>query len=128
MIVLDRLDHIVLTVRSIERTCAFYVDVLGMDLITFQGNRKALIFGRQKINVHELGKEYEPKAYVPTPGSADLCFLTHTPLLDVIHHLNSLSITIEAGPLERTGAQGPILSVYIRDPDENLIEISQAMS
>ncbi|MCE2950659.1 MAG: VOC family protein [Alphaproteobacteria bacterium] len=126
--VLDRLDHIVLTVRSIERTCAFYVDVLGMDLITFQGNRKALIFGRQKINVHELGKEYEPKAYVPTPGSADLCFLTHTPLLDVIHHLNSLSITIEAGPLERTGAQGPILSVYIRDPDENLIEISQAMS
>ena len=128
MIVLDRLDHIVLTVRSIERTCAFYDDVLGMDLITFQGNRKALIFGRQKINVHELGKEYEPKAYVPTPGSADLCFLTHTPLLDVIHHLNSLSITIEAGPLERTGAQGPILSVYIRDPDENLIEISQAMS
>ncbi|GIO15752.1 virulence protein [Cohnella xylanilytica] len=123
-IVLDRLDHLVLTVRDLEATVRFYEDVLGMEAVRFGGGRYALKFGVQKINLHERGKEFEPKAQSPTPGSADLCLLAHTPLDEVIRHLNECGVAIEEGPVRRTGATGPIESVYIRDPDRNLIEIS----
>jgi catechol 2,3-dioxygenase-like lactoylglutathione lyase family enzyme len=118
------LDHLVLTVRNIEATSAFYADVLGMEVVTFGQGRKALLFGSQKINLHEQGKEFEPKAAQPTPGSADLCFLTDVPLSDVIQHLLSRGVPILEGPVARTGAVGPIQSVYFRDPDANLIEVS----
>jgi catechol 2,3-dioxygenase-like lactoylglutathione lyase family enzyme len=118
------LDHLVLTVQSIEATCAFYASVLGMEVITFGEGRKALTFGSQKINLHERGKEFEPKAGHPTPGSADLCFLTDAPLPEVIEHLNSLGVAILEGPVARKGAVGPLRSVYFRDPDANLIEVS----
>ena len=121
---IDHLDHLVLTVKAIAATCEFYSKVLGMEIITFGENRKALRFGQQKINLHENGKEFEPKAQRPTPGSADLCFVTDTPLKDVIEHLQRSGIEIVEGPVPRTGAMGPILSVYIRDPDMNLIEVS----
>lgn len=121
---INRLDHLVLTVKDIERTCSFYSTVLGMEVVTFGGGRKALQFGMQKINLHEMGKEFEPKADSPVPGSADLCFIADDPLHSVIDHLNRMGIEIVEGPVERTGALGKILSVYIRDPDLNLIEIS----
>lgn len=121
---IDRLDHVVLTVKSIEMTCAFYEKVLGMKVVTFDNDRKALRFGSQKINLHEQGKEFEPKAHRPTPSSADLCFITSTPLPAVIEHLRAYGIQIIEGPITRTGATGPILSVYFRDPDLNLIEVS----
>jgi catechol 2,3-dioxygenase-like lactoylglutathione lyase family enzyme len=124
MIKIDHIDHLVLTVISIEKTCAFYADVLGMDVETFGGGRKALRFGIQKINLHQAGQEFEPKAKAPTPGSGDLCFIASTGLEAVISHLNRPKIPIEQGPIERTGATGKIRSVYIRDPDANLIEIS----
>ncbi|KEK22331.1 VOC family protein [Bacillus gaemokensis] len=121
---IERLDHLVLTVHDIEATCEFYKRVLGMTVITFQNGRKALKFGNQKINLHQAGKEFEPKAQVPTPGSADLCFITKIPMLDVMNHLGKQYIDIIEGPVKRTGALGPIVSVYIRDLDGNLIEIS----
>jgi catechol 2,3-dioxygenase-like lactoylglutathione lyase family enzyme len=121
---INRLDHLVLTVKDIEKTCSFYSTVLGMEVVTFGGGRKALQFGMQKINLHEMGKEFEPKANSPAPGSADLCFIADDPLHSVIDHLNRMGIEIVEGPVERTGALGKILSVYIRDPDLNLIEIS----
>ena len=121
---IDRLDHFVLTVASVDATCAFYSEVLGMQVSEFGAGRKALIFGRQKINLHQAGAEFEPKAHVPTPGSADLCFIAESNLQHVIAHLKGLKITIEEGPVERTGATGPIESIYLRDPDQNLIEIS----
>jgi catechol 2,3-dioxygenase-like lactoylglutathione lyase family enzyme len=125
---IDRLDHVVLTVRDIEATCSFYSRVLGMTVMTFGEGRKALAFGSQKINLHQQGKEREPKAHRPTPGSADLCFITDTPLRDVIEHLRSCGTSILAGPVERTGATGPIVSVYLRDPDLNLVEVSNYLS
>lgn len=122
---LDRLDHFVLTVADIEATCAFYQRVLGMEVRSFGPlGRKALHFGRQKINLHQRGKEFEPKAAHPTPGSADLCFIASGPLDAVIAHLKASDVPIEEGPVDRTGATGPLRSVYIRDPDQNLIEIS----
>jgi catechol 2,3-dioxygenase-like lactoylglutathione lyase family enzyme len=121
---IDRLDHFVLTVKDVEMTCAFYTKVLGMRKIIFGNERKALSFGRQKINLHELGKEFEPKALKPTAGSADLCFITTTPLSEMIRHVNSCNVNIIEGPVERTGAVGRIISVYFRDPDGNLIEVS----
>jgi catechol 2,3-dioxygenase-like lactoylglutathione lyase family enzyme len=121
---ISRLDHLVLTVRSIERTCAFYKDVLGMEVTTFGEGRIALAFGRQKINLHEAGHEFEPKAARPTPGSADLCLITEAPLDRVLARLTEAGIPIEAGPVARTGAEGPISSIYLRDPDGNLIEIA----
>lgn len=121
---ISHLDHLVLTVASIENTCNFYQTVLGFEVITFKSDRKALKFGNQKINLHQQGNEFEPKALQPTPGSADLCFISDTPISEVVAHLNQLNIQIEEGPVERTGAMHPILSVYIRDPDQNLIEIS----
>jgi catechol 2,3-dioxygenase-like lactoylglutathione lyase family enzyme len=121
--VIDHLDHLVLTVADIDATVAFYKSALGMELVTF-GNRKALRFGEQKINLHQAGKEFEPKAKHPTPGSGDLCFITKAPLEDVISHLKATRCAIELGPVERAGAVGDMRSIYIRDPDFNLIEIS----
>ncbi len=121
---LDRLDHLVLTVRNIETTCTFYSSVLGMEVITFDNGRKALTFGSQKINLHEASKELEPKAYRPTPGSADLCFTTTTPIDEVIKRLQLSKVRILEGPVRRTGALGQMISVYFRDPDLNLIEVS----
>ncbi len=121
--VIDHLDHLVLTVASIDATVAFYTSALGMELTTF-GDRKALRFGEQKINLHQAGKEFEPKAIRPTPGSADLCFITKAPLEHVISHLKARNCAIELGPVTRDGARGEILSIYLRDPDLNLIEVS----
>jgi len=122
--IINRLDHLVLTVRDIEKTCAFYAKVLGMEVVTFGTGRKALAFGQQKINLHACGNEFVPHANAPTSGSADLCFITDTPLAAVIAELKQQQVNILEGPVERTGAQGKILSVYFRDPDENLIEVS----
>jgi catechol 2,3-dioxygenase-like lactoylglutathione lyase family enzyme len=127
MIAIDRLDHLVLTVANIERTCAFYSDVLGMTIETFDEGRKALRFGAQKINLHLAGHEFEPKALRPTPGSADFCFIAATSLSAIEKHLADCGVAIELGPVKRTGATGPILSVYIRDPDDNLIEIANPL-
>lgn len=124
MIRIDHLDHLVLTVASIEATCDFYTRALGMQVETFGQGRTALRFGEQKINLHQAGREFEPKALRPIPGSADLCFIAATPLEEVVAHLQRLGIAIEEGPVPRTGATGPIRSVYLRDPDANLIEIS----
>lgn len=121
---IDGIDHIVLTVANIEMTVAYYERVLGMKAETFGEGRRALTFGRQKFNLHQVGKEFEPKAKAPTPGSVDLCLIAKTPLAKVVTRLKELNITIEQGPIKRTGATGGILSVYIRDPDQNLIEIS----
>jgi len=123
---ISRLDHLVLTVRDIEATCRFYESVLGMQTVSFAAGRKALKFGQQKINLHQQGKEFEPKATAPTPGSADLCLLTDLPLQQVIEHLQACRVPIIEGPVQRTGAEGPILSVYLRDPDGNLLEISNS--
>jgi catechol 2,3-dioxygenase-like lactoylglutathione lyase family enzyme len=120
----NRLDHLVLTVNDIEATCSFYKRVLGMEVVVFGGGRKALCFGTQKINLHQKGKEYEPKALKPTPGSGDLCFITSVAISEVIAHLNCCGIEIIEGPARRTGATGPIISVYFRDSDLNLIEVS----
>ena len=124
---IDSLDHLVLTVADVEASCAFYQRVLGMEVITFGAGRKALTFGTQKINLHQSGREFEPKAQRPTPGSADLCFLTTVPLAQVQAHLVANGVTVSEGPVQRTGAQGPILSVYFRDPDLNLIEVSNRL-
>ncbi|KAK4810084.1 hypothetical protein QYF61_007906 [Mycteria americana] len=122
---MQRLDHLVLTVKNIEDTVAFYSKVLGMEVVTFKGNRKALHFGNQKFNLHEAGKEFEPKARCPLPGSADICLITQVPLDQLLDHLKACGVIIEEGPVARTGAMGPITSVYFRDPDENLIEVSR---
>ncbi|WP_298064168.1 VOC family protein [uncultured Acinetobacter sp.] len=116
---ISHLDHLVLTVADIEISCQFYQSALNFEVITFGENRKALQFGSQKINLHQVGKEFEPKAFRPTSGSADLCFIAETPLKDVIAHLHALNIEILEGPIERTGAIGKILSIYLRDPDQN---------
>ena len=121
---IDRLDHLVLTVKDINVTCNFYTNVMGMDVVTFAGGRKALVYGEQKINLHEHGKEFEPKALHPTPGSADLCFITTVPLPEVVRHIQSCGVEIIEGPVQRTGAMGKIMSIYLRDPDRNLIEVS----
>ncbi|XP_026213491.1 glyoxalase domain-containing protein 5 [Anabas testudineus] len=121
---LSHLDHLVLTVKSVPDTISFYTSVLGMDVSTFKGNRKALSFGQQKFNLHQLGQEFEPKAKHPTSGSADLCLITTTPLATVAAHLKVCGVEIEEGPVERTGAVGTIISLYFRDPDQNLIEVS----
>lgn len=121
---IDRLDHLVLTVKDIDTTCAFYSRVLGMQVITFGNGRRSLAFGSQKINLHQQGKEFEPKAGSPTPGSADLCFITSVPLPEVLAHLRSSGVRVIEGPVKRTGAIGPIVSLYFRDPDMNLIEVS----
>ncbi|XWX88822.1 VOC family protein [Salmonella enterica] len=123
--IIDRIDHLVLTVSDISTTIRFYEEVLGFSAVTFKQNRKALIFGAQKINLHQQEMEFEPKASRPTPGSADLCFITSTPINDVVSEILQAGISIIEGPVERTGATGEIMSIYIRAPDGNLIEISQ---
>ena len=120
----SKLDHLVLTVTDLEETAAFYVSVMGMKKEVFGGGRVALKYGTQKINLHELGKELEPKANKPVPGSADLCFITETPLDDAMAHVKSCGVQIIEGPVDRTGANGPIRSFYFRDPDRNLIEVA----
>ena len=123
----DSLDHLVLTVANLERTIAFYEAALGMTAEHFKtadgSTRAALKFGRQKINLHKVGAEFAPHAQRPMPGSADLCFLTADPLTGWHAHLETLGFAIEEGPVRRTGATGPIVSLYLRDPDGNLIEI-----
>lgn len=120
----DDLDHLVLTVADIEKTRYFYESILGMTAFTFGGGRTALSFGHCKINLHQAGNELTPHALRPMSGSADLCLVTRTPLAEVLDHLNSHGIRIVEGPVPRQGATGPILSVYIRDPDGNLIELA----
>ena len=122
------LDHLVLTVRDLAATRDWYARVLGMGVISFAPGRWALTFGRHKINLHEVGREFEPKARRPTPGSGDLCFLTPTPLAAYQRHLAALGVPIELGPVERDGARGPLRSLYLRDPDDNLIEVSNVLT
>lgn len=121
---IDRLDHLVLTVADVESTVDFYSRVLGMEPVTFEDGRRALAFGHSKINLHQAGHELEPKAERAVPGSADLCLITNDPLDQVVAELTAHGVPIEEGPVERTGATGTILSVYFRDPDRNLIEVS----
>jgi len=121
---ISRLDHLVLTVRDIETTVAFYTSVLAMQKQLFGQGRVALRFGEQKINLHEAGREIEPKAQHPQPGSADLCFISKTPLEEVIAHVKSCGVEILEGPVTRTGARAALLSIYFRDPDNNLIELA----
>lgn len=122
---IDRIDHVVLTVRDLETTCEFYARVLGMEVVTFGENRHALKFGAQKFNLHEHGKEFEPKAKSPTPGAIDICLITEDPIEDIVAHLKGLGVRVEEGPVRRTGATGPIDSIYLRDPDGNLVEVSR---
>ncbi len=122
------IDHIVLTVKNIELTLRFYESILGMESETFAKGRVALKFGDQKINLHQLGKEFIPKADSPTPGSEDLCFITDTKLSDAMKDVQQKGISILEGPVERTGATGKILSFYFRDPDNNLIEVANLIS
>lgn len=122
------LDHLVLTVADMDRTIVFYREILGMAHAPFTAGdgtiRHALRFGDQKINLHQAGAEFEPKACLATPGSADLCFLTDGPMQAWLDHLNGSGVEIEQGPVPRAGATGRIMSVYLRDPDGNLIEVS----
>lgn len=122
---IDHLDHLVLTTIDLTACKDFYTRVMGMRLETFGNGRVAFRFGNQKINVHERGHEFEPKAHLPVPGALDLCFITSIPLEAVIAHLKAQTWPIIEGPVLRTGATGPIRSVYVRDPDLNLIEISE---
>ncbi len=121
---LERLDHVVLTVRDIEVTCAFYEKVLGMTRHSFGPDRVALHYGGQKINLHPHPSPIDPKAAVPSPGSADLCFVAQTPIAEVAAHLEACNVPVEEGPRQTVGAQGSMISVYFRDPDGNLIEVS----
>lgn len=121
---ISNIDHIVLTVTHIDKTIDFYTNILGFEVITFGDNRKALTFSNQKINLHQKGNEFEPKAEHPTSGSADLCFIAETNIGEVLEELKLKNIEIVEGIVERTGALGKIKSVYFRDPDLNLIEVS----
>ncbi len=121
---IEAIDHVVLTVRDIEATCDFYSRVLGLKSVSFGDGRTALSFGNQKFNLHQAGNEFAPRARHPTPGSADLCLLASTPIVEVIRHLGDCGVDIIEGPVPKTGATGPLISVYFRDPDDNLIEVS----
>lgn len=124
---LDAIDHVVLTVRDIPASVAFYTRVLGMREVVFGEGRHALAFGCCKLNLHQAGREFEPKAAHPAPGAVDLCLLARTSIADIARHLAAHGVAIEQGPIERTGALGPLLSVYVRDPDGNLIELSNPL-
>jgi len=124
MLTIDRIDHIVLTVADVDATVAFYTRVLGMTAVTFAGGRRALAFGVHKINLHRAGREFAPCARRPTTGSADVCLITSVLLAEAMAHVRACGVTIEEGPVQRTGATGPIESFYFRDPDGNLIEVS----
>jgi catechol 2,3-dioxygenase-like lactoylglutathione lyase family enzyme len=118
------LDHLVLTVADVDETIRFYQRTLGLEAVTFEAGRRALAFGPSKINLHQAGQEFTPHAARPTPGSADLCLVTATPLDQVVGQLARSGVDVEEGPVPRTGALGPMTSVYFRDPDDNLIEIA----
>lgn len=122
------LDHLVLTATDEAATVRFYVELLGMTLETFGNGRKAFRFGTQKINLHLRGHEFEPKAHLPVPGALDLCFLADRPLAEVMAHLAAKGVEIIEGPVERTGATSRLRSIYLRDPDLNLIEISERIA
>lgn len=126
-ITIDRLDHLVLTVRDMDATCAFYKRVLGMERRAFGDNRTALFFGRQKLNLHDAANPVDPNVRHAAPGSSDLCFITETSMADVVMHLAAEGVPIITGPGERSGATGTLISVYVYDPDENLIEIANLM-
>jgi catechol 2,3-dioxygenase-like lactoylglutathione lyase family enzyme len=121
---IDSIDHVVFTVKDINATCEFYTKVLGMEVVTFGEGRKALAFGSQKINLQQLGRESTLIADKPTSGSADICFVTSIPVSEVVAHLNSCGVRLVGGPVERNGARGVMTSVYFRDPDLNLVEVS----
>jgi catechol 2,3-dioxygenase-like lactoylglutathione lyase family enzyme len=121
---IDSIDHVVFTVKDINATCEFYSKVLGMEVVTFGEGRKALAFGSQKINLQQFGRESTLIAEKPTPGSADICFITSVPVSEVTAHLNSCGVRPIGGPVERNGARGKMMSVYFRDPDLNLVEVS----
>jgi catechol 2,3-dioxygenase-like lactoylglutathione lyase family enzyme len=121
---IDSIDHIVFTVKDIDATCTFYAKVLGMEVVTFSENRKALSFGSQKINLQQVGRESTLIADKPTSGSADVCLVTSLALSEVIAHLKSSGVNLIAGPVERNGARGKMVSIYFRDPDMNLIEVA----
>jgi catechol 2,3-dioxygenase-like lactoylglutathione lyase family enzyme len=121
---IDSIDHVVFTVKDINATCEFYTKVLGMEVVTFGEGRKALAFGSQKINLQQAGRESTLIADSPTPGSADICFVTSVPISEVIADLNSCGVRLVGGPVERNGARGMMTSVYFRDPDLNLVEVS----
>jgi catechol 2,3-dioxygenase-like lactoylglutathione lyase family enzyme len=121
---IDSIDHVVFTVKDINATCEFYTKVLGMEVVTFGEGRKALAFGSQKINLQQLGRESTLIADKPTSGSADICFVTSIPVSEVVAHLNSCGVRLVGGPVERNGARGMMMSVYFRDPDLNLVEVS----
>jgi catechol 2,3-dioxygenase-like lactoylglutathione lyase family enzyme len=123
-IAIERIDHLVLTVFDVDRTLAFYEKVLGMEPVTFAGGRRGLAFGQQKLNLHQAGREFEPKALRPAPGAIDLCLVTESPLAALIETLKAEGIVIIDGPVPKTGALGPMMSVYFRDPDGNLLEVS----
>ncbi len=121
---IDRIDHLVLTVSDVDETCRFYVEALGMRETTFGGGRRALEFGEQKINLHQTGNEFVPGALKPVPGSADVCFITRRSSEEVLDHFRSRGVEVVQGPVEKVGALGPMSSVYVRDPDGNLVEVS----
>lgn len=121
---ITRIDHFVLTVRCLETTCAFYERILGMRRVDTSNRPTALHFGPHKINVHEVGRTFEPKAKTPTSGGGDFCLITDQPLQEMEAHLKTCGVTIELGPVPRTGAQGEMTSLYFRDPDGNLVEVS----
>ena len=125
---ITHLDHIVLTVSNIETTCRFYKKTLGIESVEFKPGRFALMLGAQKINLHELGKEFEPKANIPTLGSADLCLVSDESVLMLKERILAMDIEILEGPVHRTGATGKLLSIYFRDPDGNLVEVANAVS
>lgn len=124
---IERLDHLVLTVASILASIDFYTRALGFEAVEAKG-RWALKFGQQKINLHQADHTFDPKAAHPTPGSGDLCFITNDPLELIVAHLNSVGVVIEEGPVERNGALGRMISLYFRDPDGNLLEISKYLN
>jgi catechol 2,3-dioxygenase-like lactoylglutathione lyase family enzyme len=121
---IDSIDHVVLTVKDIEKTCEFYSKVMGMEIVALGEGRKALTVGTQKINLQKLGRESTLIADKPTTGSADICFVSSLPLTDVVAHLSACGVKLIGGPVERSGARGLMMSVYFRDPDMNLIEVS----
>lgn len=125
---LENIDHVVFTVADIDITCTFYSWVLGMEVVTFDAGRKALHFGPCQINLHQLGKEFEPKATHPAPGSQDICLIVSTPMVDIVNELRTAGVDIIEGPVPRTGARGAMESVYVRDPDGNLVEIARYCS
>ncbi len=125
---IEAIDHLVLTVRDVAATCDFYARTLGFEVVRFGEGRTALTFGRQKFNLHQAGSEFEPKAHRPTPGSADLCLIASTPIEDVVAHLEACGVTVIEGPVPKTGATGALTSIYFRDPDNNLIEVSNLVT